>query len=174
MAFRRLGRGASNAASPTDSIVPGALSGAAAHLRAIVTATDRAVEHLEGVSADHRTGTGGRSKDHGQAIEAGLVDTLVSRARDLRDDAEQLMQVLESSLRTLGADPELLRATSPHAEPLPFARRSTDPGGHERLQGAPGRDWLGPERRRAGTGANMPESATGNGKRIANGKRPNR
>ena len=139
------------------------MGGSAASLREVVAAADRAVEELEAV-VDHykpRRGSGGRSDS--PTFEAEIARTLLSRAESFRNEATELLGVLERAARKLG--PEAAEEGAPQR--VPFARRSTDPGGAERLRGAPPSTWRGPERRRETSDANMPD-ATGNGKPIAN------
>ncbi len=155
MRFRLLGGDQRSTSSASTATVAGTMSGSAASLREVVAAADRAVIELEAVvdSQPDRT-----------ALEAEIARTLLLRAKGFRSEAAELLQILERALQKLG--PDTRPATPPKG--LPFNRRSTDPGGAERLKGAPSSTWRGPERRRSTVDANMADRITPNGNPTAN------
>ena len=135
----------------------------AASLSDVVAAADRAVHELQiAVESSSSKRAGRRARR--RAFEAEIARTLLQRAEGFRAEAADLLAILERAAARLGPDD----ASAAPAQGVPFARRSTDPGGAERLKGAPPSTWRGPERRRASSDEKMPDGATGNGKPMAN------
>ncbi len=164
MGFRLLGWEWRGEASTSDVAVSGLMGESAASLREVVVAADRAVHELQIAVDSSRSRRGGAGEANRSAVEAEIARTLLQRAEGFRKDAAELLAILERAAAKLG--PGDAGSDSPQA--MPFARRSTDPGGAERLKGAPPSTWRGPERRGASSDAKMPDGATGNGKPMAN------
>jgi hypothetical protein len=139
------------------------LSGSAASVRAIVDATENAVYELQAELASEEIGSSRSESMTREELEAELTRTLLTRAKDLKRQAQELMTILERAGQQLGDPASEPRDDS--AQPLPFNRRSTDPGSADRLNGElPPSVWDGPERRQATADAKMPNASTGNGK----------
>ena len=166
MGFRLLGRDQKSEASVSSVNVTGTMHGSAARLRDVVAATDQAVDELERVVQSQKPSQGEGSKPDRSALEAELAKSLLVRAQGFRNEASELLQILERAVAKLGPPPGDPGTTS--TQGAPFARRSTDPGGAERLRGAPPSTWRGPERRRPTPDEKMTDHATGNGNPLAN------